>query len=169
MSDELTKELTPEEKKKAADAERVKLKAELDAARKKAADDLAAKTAAAHAQKAADAEAAKAKLAAENAAAEKLKAESKAAAKAEAEKAAQALRDAAKAKADAARKKENENLTPEQIKIKDSRKALLHHLEDGQAFFESPEGYIVIGETGKDHVWCRAANNGKGMKINKMR
>lgn len=54
-------------------------------------------------------------------------------------------------------------------KIAESRKSLLQVLPPTQKFFESPEGFIVIGEADKSSIWCRAANNGKGMEINPRR
>lgn len=60
-------------------------------------------------------------------------------------------------------------LSAEQKRILDSREALKHPLAKGQKFFESPEGYIVVGEDSANDVWCRQANNGKGCKINPRR
>lgn len=54
-------------------------------------------------------------------------------------------------------------------RIAESRKALETPLEPGQAFFESPEGFIQVGEADAPHVWCRHANGGKGMWINPYR
>lgn len=42
-------------------------------------------------------------------------------------------------------------------------------LEPGQAYFESPEGFVMVGDADKPHIWCRAANGGKGMYINPKR
>lgn len=42
-------------------------------------------------------------------------------------------------------------------------------LAPGQAYFEAPDGTIIIGEDSKNEVWCRALNNGKGGWINKKR
>lgn len=71
--------------------------------------------------------------------------------------------------ADAATAKEdnvvNKKLTP----VEESRKVLKVPLQAGQCFFESPEGFIEIGEKNRHKVWCRAANGGKGMWINPMR
>lgn len=53
--------------------------------------------------------------------------------------------------------------------IAESRKALDKPLEPGQKLFESPEGYIMIGESEKNQVWCRHSNNGKGSWINPRR
>lgn len=53
--------------------------------------------------------------------------------------------------------------------IAESRKALLHPLEPGQKFFESPDGEIIVGEADKGHVWSRRMNNGKGGWINERR
>ncbi len=62
----------------------------------------------------------------------------------------------------------NNGLT-EAGQIAESRKALEHPLEKGQKFFESPEGFIVVGEASQEDVWCRKANGGKGMRINARR
>jgi len=53
--------------------------------------------------------------------------------------------------------------------LEESREALKHPLSAGQVFFESPEGFIIVAEAGKTEVWCRHANNGKGMLINPRR
>lgn len=53
--------------------------------------------------------------------------------------------------------------------IADSRKALEQTLPPGMAFYESPEGFIVVAESDRGSVWCHQANNGKGMKINPRR
>jgi hypothetical protein len=53
--------------------------------------------------------------------------------------------------------------------IADSRKALEQTLPTGMAFYESPEGFIVVAEAGRGTVWCHHADNGKGMKINPRR
>lgn len=53
--------------------------------------------------------------------------------------------------------------------VAESRTVLDKPLEPGQQFFESPEGFIEVGEKGKDRVWCRKANNGEGMYINARR
>lgn len=60
-------------------------------------------------------------------------------------------------------------ISAEQARINESRKALEHPLAPGTKFFESPEGYIIVGDASKDQVWCRHANNGKGMNINPRR
>lgn len=54
-------------------------------------------------------------------------------------------------------------------RIAESRKSLDTVLLPSQKFFESPEGYIVIGEADKGSIWCRQANRGKGMEINPRR
>jgi hypothetical protein len=54
-------------------------------------------------------------------------------------------------------------------KIAESRESLKQVLPSGQKFFESPEGFIVIGEADRTSVWCRAANHGKGLEINPRR
>jgi hypothetical protein len=53
--------------------------------------------------------------------------------------------------------------------VAESRKALLQPLGAGQAFFEAPDGYIVVGEADRPHAIYRQGNNGRGMKINQMR
>lgn len=54
-------------------------------------------------------------------------------------------------------------------RIAESREALKHPLPAGMKFFESPEGYIVVGEANREHVFCRHAAHGKGMNINPRR
>lgn len=56
---------------------------------------------------------------------------------------------------------EVEVLTPEAPK--------LEPLSEGQAYFEAPDGTIIVGESSKDHVWYRGLNDGKGGFINKKR
>lgn len=51
----------------------------------------------------------------------------------------------------------------------ETRKVLKLPLDPNQEFFESPEGYIVIGEKGRGRVWCRQSNGRKGSWINPMR
>jgi flagellar biosynthesis GTPase FlhF len=53
--------------------------------------------------------------------------------------------------------------------VAESRKALKQPLAPGMAFYESPEGFVVVGEASRGTVWCHQANHGKGMKINPMR
>ena len=60
-------------------------------------------------------------------------------------------------------------LTDEQKRIAESRKSLEEPLSEGQRYFESPEGYIVVAEADRPHVWCRQANHGRGMLINPRR
>lgn len=60
-------------------------------------------------------------------------------------------------------------VSAESVRINESRKALEHPLSAGTKFFESPEGYIVVGDADKPHVWCRQANHGKGCFINPRR
>lgn len=62
-----------------------------------------------------------------------------------------------------------EKLTPEQADIANSRESLKHPLAEGQGFFESPEGYIVVAQSDRDRVWCQKAAGGKGMYINPKR
>ena len=54
-------------------------------------------------------------------------------------------------------------------RIAESRKALDHPLQPGQAFFESPEGEILVGEADKGKMWSRTMNGGKGGWINPRR
>lgn len=60
-------------------------------------------------------------------------------------------------------------MTDFQKKLAESRKVLDIPLTASQEFYESPEGFIVIGEKGRGRVWCREANNFKGMWINPRR
>lgn len=60
-------------------------------------------------------------------------------------------------------------MTEEQREVAESRLALKNPLAAGQMFFESPEGFIVVGEADRAHVWCRKANKGRGMWINPRR
>lgn len=60
-------------------------------------------------------------------------------------------------------------LTQEQKDVAESRKVLAHPVGAGQRFFESPEGFIEIGEADRGRVFCRKANKGAGMWINPMR
>lgn len=53
--------------------------------------------------------------------------------------------------------------------IEKSREVLKHPLAPGQAFFEAPDGFVVVGEESKDRAFYRAGNNGKGLWINRMR
>lgn len=57
----------------------------------------------------------------------------------------------------------------EQEIIADSRKALAAPLMAGQRLFESPEGFVMVGEASEDRMWCRWANKGKGAWINPYR
>lgn len=45
----------------------------------------------------------------------------------------------------------------------------LEPLGPGQAYFEAPDGTIVIGEDTRNEIWHRAGNNGKGCWINRKR
>lgn len=38
-----------------------------------------------------------------------------------------------------------------------------------QAYFEAPDGTILVGEASADRMWYRAGNDGKGMWINRKR
>lgn len=60
-------------------------------------------------------------------------------------------------------------LTSEQSRIVKSREILNVPLTKEQEFYESPEGFIVIGERGKGRMWCRDADHGKGMWVNPKR
>lgn len=53
-------------------------------------------------------------------------------------------------------------LSPIDKRIAESRKLLEVPLDPGQQYFESPEGEIIVGEKGKDRVWCRSMSKGKG-------
>lgn len=53
--------------------------------------------------------------------------------------------------------------------VAETRTVLEKSLEAGMLFFESPEGYIMVGESDKQQVWCRKANGGQGMNINPKR
>ena len=48
-------------------------------------------------------------------------------------------------------------------------KPKLEPLAVGQAYFEAPDGTIIIGDETKNEIWYRAGNGGKGMFINKKR
>ena len=69
---------------------------------------------------------------------------------------------------DDVRLKESAPLTQVQ-RIAESRKALEHPLGPNQAFFEAPDGFVIVSDADKDHVLYRQGNNGKGMWINKRR
>lgn len=45
----------------------------------------------------------------------------------------------------------------------------LEPLGPGQAYFEAPDGTVIIGEETADRLWYRQGNGGKGMYINKKR
>lgn len=53
--------------------------------------------------------------------------------------------------------------------IAESREALKFPPPPDHIYFESPEGYIVLGEAKNGRVWCNKANGGKGMWINPRR
>lgn len=53
--------------------------------------------------------------------------------------------------------------------IQESSKPKLEPLGAGQAYFEAPDGTVLIGEDSREQIWYRAGNNGKGMWINKKR
>jgi hypothetical protein len=46
---------------------------------------------------------------------------------------------------------------------------VLEPLSVGQAYFEAPDGTIIIGDDSRDQVWYRQMNKGKGGWINKKR
>lgn len=50
-----------------------------------------------------------------------------------------------------------------------SKSPKLEALGPGQAYYEAPDGTIIIGDAGKDRIWYRAGNGGKGMWINPKR
>ena len=50
-----------------------------------------------------------------------------------------------------------------------SHKPILEPLQAGQAYFEAPDGHIIIGDDSKNEVWYRQGNGGKGCFINKKR
>lgn len=54
-------------------------------------------------------------------------------------------------------------------RIAESRQALLQPAPIGTKFFESPEGYVMVGEADKSHIWCKQANGGQGGWINPRR
>jgi len=60
-------------------------------------------------------------------------------------------------------------LSEEEKAIQESRKSLVEKLDQSQSFFESPEGYIIIGGKDQSRIWCGKANHGKGCWINRMR
>ena len=67
-------------------------------------------------------------------------------------------------------KKEEPKLTGWALAIAESRKILENtKLTPDQDFYESPEGFIMIGEKGKGRLWCRQMNEGKGGWINPRR
>ncbi len=45
----------------------------------------------------------------------------------------------------------------------------LDPLGPGQAYFEAPDGTVLVGEADKAQLWYRAGNGGKGMFINQKR
>lgn len=51
----------------------------------------------------------------------------------------------------------------------ESRKLLEQPVPPGMAYFESPEGYVMIGEAKNGTIWCRDSNDGKGQWINQRR
>lgn len=53
--------------------------------------------------------------------------------------------------------------------IAESREALKFPVPVDQEFYEAPDGYIIVAEAGKNHVWYRQGNNGEGQWINPMR
>lgn len=61
------------------------------------------------------------------------------------------------------------NLDPWAVAIAESRKLLDVPLAAGQAYYESPEGFIMIDDAERGRAWCRQANKGTGMWINPRR
>lgn len=59
--------------------------------------------------------------------------------------------------------------TAKQMKIDESREVLKHPLLPGQQLFEAPDGYIIVGDADKAHVWYQDLNDGKGGMINPRR
>ena len=53
--------------------------------------------------------------------------------------------------------------------VAESRKQLLIPLQPGQAYFEAPDGFIIIGEADRPWALYRQGNDGKGMRINQRR
>lgn len=60
-------------------------------------------------------------------------------------------------------------MNPAESRIAESRKALGQPLAAGQAFFEAPDGFVVVAEADRPHVLYRQGNEGKGMWINPRR
>lgn len=54
-------------------------------------------------------------------------------------------------------------------RISESRKSLDHPLQEGQAFFESPDGEILVGNSDSHRMWSRTMNKGQGGWCNKRR
>lgn len=54
-------------------------------------------------------------------------------------------------------------------RLADSRKILGQAIPLGQAIFESPDGYIMLGPDDADDVFCRYSADGKGLRINRRR
>jgi hypothetical protein len=65
--------------------------------------------------------------------------------------------------------KEERILTPEELRIKESRTALDQPLPPGTRFFETPDGEIIVGDAEKSHVWSRRMNGGRGGWVNPRR
>ena len=63
----------------------------------------------------------------------------------------------------------SKNVSREKTDIEVSREQLKIKLDPSQEFYESPSGYIVIGEKGRGRVFCRQECGGKGMWINPKR
>ena len=86
----------------------------------------------------------------------------------EAEKQAEVLKEQPKVEA-AKPVEQAKAVDPWQAGIAESRKLLNVPLQAGQAYFESPEGFIMIDEATRGRVWCRQANKGQGLWINPRR
>ena len=60
-------------------------------------------------------------------------------------------------------------MTQEELSIAESREVLKQPCPAGMKFFESPEGYVMLGEDKADRIMCHKANGGKGAYINPRR
>ena len=55
------------------------------------------------------------------------------------------------------------------VKSKTMLKNNVNPLGTGEAYFEAPDGTILVGSENADRLWYRAGNGGRGMWINKKR
>ena len=62
-----------------------------------------------------------------------------------------------------------ERIVGDAERIAESRKSLLNPLGPGQAYFEAPDGFIIVAEADRPHVLYRQGNGGKGLMINPRR